>query len=149
IETAQQATMASANGQGLGDLFEYKLKDRVSLKKNQSALVPIAQTEIDAEKVSIWNGTAGSGRPLRGLWLKNSSSLTLDGGSFSVLEKETFAGEGLTDAIKPGERRLISYATDLGLLVEAQRMTEPKRVNHVKVSKGVLTQRSELQERTT
>jgi len=41
------------------------------------------------------------GRPLRGLWLKNTSPLTFDGGSFSVLENEVFAGEGLTDPIKP------------------------------------------------
>ena len=139
---------AAANGQGLGDLFEYKLKDRVSLKKNQSALVPIAQTEIEAEKVSLWGGASGSGRPLRALWLKNTSNLTLDGGSFSVLENEVFAGEGLTDAIKPGDRRLLSYAADLGLLVEAQKTTEPQRVNRVKISKGVLTQSSELHEKT-
>jgi hypothetical protein len=142
------ASDTAASAQGLGDLFEYKLKDRVSLKKNQSALVPIAQTDIQADKVSLWSGTSGSGRPLRALWLKNTSKLTLDGGSFSVLENEVFAGEGLMDAIKPGDRRLLSYATDLGLLVEAQKTTEPRRVERVKISKGVLTQSSELHEKT-
>ena len=148
LEEAREMGVAAASGQELGDLFEYKLKDRVTLKKNQSALVPIAQTEIDAEKISIWNGTTGSGRPLRGLWLKNTSPLTFDGGSFSVLENEVFAGEGLTDPIKPGERRLISYATDLGLLVEASQNSQPQHVTRVKISKGVLTQVSELHERT-
>ena len=148
VEEAREALDAAANGQGLGDLFEYKLKDRVTLKKNQSALVPIVQTEIDAEKVALWNSTSGSGRPLRALWLKNTSALTLDEGSFSVLEDEVFAGEGLTDAIKPGERRLISYATDLGLLVEAQTNGEPQHVLRARISKGVLTQISQLQQRT-
>jgi len=148
LEEARTTTEAAASGQELGDLFEYKLKDRVTLKKNQSALVPIAQTEIEAEKVSLWSGTNGSGRPLRGLWLKNTSPLTFDGGSFSVLENEVFAGEGLTDPIKPGERRLISYATDLGLIVEASKNSQPQHVTRVKISKGVLTQISELHERT-
>ena len=148
LEEARARGEAAASGQELGDLFEYKLKDRVTLKKNQSALVPIAQTEIEGEKVSLWSGTAGSGRPLRGLWLKNTSPLTFDGGSFSVLENEVFAGEGLTDPIKPGERRLISYATDLGLLVEALKNSQPQHVTRVKISKGVLTQVSELHERT-
>jgi hypothetical protein len=148
LEEARAGSEAAASGQDLGDLFEYKLKDHVSLKKNQSALVPIAQTDIEAEKVSVWNNTSGSGRPLRGLWVKNTSSLTLDGGSFSVLEKEVFAGEGLTDAIKPGERRILSYATDLGLLMEAQKNSQPQHVTRVKISKGVLTQISQLQERT-
>jgi hypothetical protein len=148
LEEARAMGEAAASGQELGDLFEYKLKDRVTLKKNQSALVPIAQTEIEAEKVSLWSGTTGSGRPLRGLWLRNTSPLTFDGGSFSVLENEVFAGEGLTDPIKPGERRLISYATDLGLLVEASKNSQPQHVRRVKISKGILTQVSELHERT-
>jgi hypothetical protein len=148
VEDSLAQANTAANGQELGDLFEYKLKDKVTLKKNQSALVPIAQTEIEAQKVSLWSGTSGSGRPLRGLWLKNTSPLTFDGGSFSVLENEVFAGEGLTDAIKSGERRLLSYATDLGLLVEAQTNSRPQHVTLAKISKGILTQVSRLEERT-
>jgi hypothetical protein len=147
LGAAREMSSAAANAQDLGDLFEYKLKDRVTLKKNQSALVPIAQTDIEAEKVSLWNSNAQSGRPLRALWLKNTSALTLDGGSFSVLENEVFAGEGLTDPIKPGERRLLSYATDLGLLVEEQKSAQPQHVTQVKIAKGVMTQTSELRER--
>lgn len=149
LEAAREAMVAAASGQDLGDLFEYKLKDRVTLKKNQSALVPIAQTEIQADRVSLWSGISGSGRPLRALWVKNTSSLTLDGGSFNVLEQNVFAGEGLTETIKPGERRLLSYATDLGLLVEAVRAGEPQRVTKVKISKGTMTQTNEERSRTT
>jgi hypothetical protein len=149
ISEAREMGIAAANGQGLGDLFEYKLKDRVTLKKNQSALVPIVQTDVEAEKVSLWSGTNGAGRPLRAIWMKNTSALTLDGGSFNVLESEVFAGEGLTDPIKPGEKRLLSYATDLGLLVEAKQNASPQHVTKVKMYKGTLTQVSEEQQRTT
>src|SRR5271170_8093828 len=148
MDAAFEMSTAAASGQDLGDLFEYKLKDRVTLRKNQSALVPIAQTDIVADKVSLWSSTASSGRPLRALWLNNTSTLTLDGGSFSVLENEVFAGEGLTDPIKPGDRRLLSYATDLGLLVEVQKSAQPQHITRVKISKGVLTQISELHEKT-
>jgi len=149
IDEAREMESAAASGQGLGDLFEYKLKDRVTLKKNQSALVPIVQTDVEAEKVSLWSGTSGSGRPLRAIWMKNTSALTLDGGSFNVLESEVFAGEGLTDPIKPGEKRLLSYATDLGLLVEAKQAASPQHVTKVKMHKGTMTQVSEEQQRTT
>ena len=148
LAAARDLGIAAAMGQDLGDLFEYKLRDKVTLKKNQSALVPIAQTEIEAEKVSLWNGMNGNGRPLRGLWLKNTSPLTLDAGSFSVLEDEVFAGEGLTESVKPGERRIVSYATDLGLLVSTTGDSQPQRVTRVKISKGVMTQTSELRART-
>jgi hypothetical protein len=122
----------------LGDLFEYKLKDRVTIRKNQSALVPILQSRIEAEKVSVWNPSDSS--VLRALWVNNTSDLTLDGGSFNVLEGDAFAGEGLMDAIKPGERRIMSYAADLGVLVDAKQKADNQRVTKVVIAHGTMTQ---------
>jgi hypothetical protein len=131
----------------LGDLFEYKLKDRVTIRKNQSALVPILQSRIEAEKVSVWNPSESS--VLRALWLDNTSSLTLDGGSFNVLEGDAFAGEGLTGAIKPGEKPLLSYAADLGVLVDAKQKNENQRVTRIAIAHGVMTQLTEERQENT
>jgi len=149
IAEARSAMSAAAEGSDLGDLFEYKLKDRVSIHKNESALVPILQVHVATEKVSLWNSSLNSPRPLRALWLTNSSALTLDGGSFTVLEKEAFAGEGLTDAVKPGEKRLLSYAVDLGVRVETKAEGEPQTVTHVRITRGVMTQTTEMRQETT
>jgi hypothetical protein len=145
----QTSTPSAAEGQDLGDLFEYKLKDRVTLRKDQSAMVPILQCDIGAEKVSVWMASLNSGRPLRAVWLTNTSSETLDGGNFSVLEDEIFAGQGLLDAIKPGERRLLSYATDLGMLVRAAGLRAPQRNTRVRIAHGVMIRTSELREKKT
>jgi hypothetical protein len=138
----------AAKGQELGDLFEYRLKERVTIHKNESSLVPILQTHVGAEKVSLWNSSLGSPRPLRALWLTNSSALTLDGGSFSILEDEAFAGEGLTDSIKPGERRLLSYAADLGVRAESTANFNPQRVTHLRIAHGVMIQTNENRQET-
>jgi hypothetical protein len=149
LSAARQQMLNAAEGNDLGDLFAYKLKDRVTIHKNESALVPIVQARIEAEKVSLWNAALGSNRPLRALWLTNPSDDTLDGGSFSVLEDETFAGEGITDSIKPGEKRLISYATDLGVRVEKTTANSHERVTRVRIAHGTMTQASEQRETTT
>jgi hypothetical protein len=140
-------SQAAAQAQEFGDLFEYKLKQPVTIQKNRSALVPIVQSPVDAEKVSIWNEQAGMARPLRALWLTNSSGLTLDGGPFSVLEEETFAGEGVFEPIRTGEKRLVSYATDLALNVSSRNTAHREQVSRVKVAAGVLTQSSEIREK--
>ena len=58
----QFKNMAPAAAAGdMGDLFEYRIVEPVTLTKNQSALVPIVNTEIDAERVSLWNRSSGSG----------------------------------------------------------------------------------------
>lgn len=110
----------SAQAAALGDLFEYRIKEPVTLRKNQSALVPIVSAEVTAEKVVLWNRGAGSGRPLRAMWLSNSTGYTLDGGSVAIIDGNAFAGEGLVEPLKAGERRLISYAAELGVLVSAK-----------------------------
>jgi hypothetical protein len=149
VAEARRAMTAAAEGSDLGDLFEYKLKDRLTIHKNESALVPIVQVHVETEKVSLWNEALNSPRPLRALWLTNSSPLTLDGGSFSVLENEAFAGEGLTDAIKPSEKRLLSYAADLGVRVDAKMESEPQQVTRVHIVRGVMIQTSELRQDTS
>jgi len=149
VEEARDESEPVAKGSSLGDLFEYKLKERVTIRKNQSALVPILQTDITAEKVSLWSESLGVARPLRALWVNNSSSMTLDSGSFSVLDSNTFAGEGLMEAIKPGERRLLSYATDLGLLVDAKLDSDRERVTRTSISRGTMTTTRELREKKT
>jgi hypothetical protein len=139
----------AAQGQELGDLFEYKLTQPVTLKKNESALVPILQANVIAEKVSLWNASLGSPRPLRAVWLTNSSDDTLDGGNFTVLEDDTFAGEGLLDSMKPGERRLLSYATDLGVRVDSGQSNVPQQVTRVSITRGAMFLSREARLETT
>lgn len=135
---AVASSVNAAQGGLLGDLFEYKLKDRVTIRKNQSALVPIVHTEIDADKVALWNANLGMVRPLRALWLKNSSDLVLDGGSFNVIEAGAFAGEGLMEPIHPGEKRLLSYAADLAIQVVAKPMAGPEHLTRIRIARGIL-----------
>jgi len=137
----------AAQTRDLGDLFEYRLKEPVSIGKDQSALVPIVQARVDAEVVTLW--TPAGRNPLRALWLTNSSGLMLDGGTFNVLEGGTFAGEGLIEPLKAGEKRFLSYAVDLGVQVESKQQQERQRVTKVKIVRGVLTHTTEWRERRT
>jgi len=140
-QVASQA--ASATAAPLGDLFEYRIKEPVSLRKDQSALVPIVSAEITAEKVALWNRAPGSGRPLRAVWLTNGSGLTLDGGSISVIDGNAFAGEGLIASLKPGERRLLSYAADIGVLVDSKSDATPGRLVRIRARDGIVIQETE------
>jgi hypothetical protein len=146
LDTIEVAAVAekeniAAYGQELGDLFQYNLKEKVTILKNHSALVPIINSHIKAEKVTLWS--SGSVRPLRALWITNSSGLTLDGGAFNVLEDNAFAGEGIIDPLKPDERRLVSYAVDQAVRIEHKDDLEARPITHIKIAKGVMVQTSE------
>ena len=98
------------NSNTFDDYFEYSLAQPVTIHKNESAMVPILQENLPAERVTLWS--ASDATPFRAVWLENTSKLTFDRGSFSIFESGVFAGQGLLDPIHPGEKRLLSYAAD-------------------------------------
>ena len=149
VQLAQDALQAGATGEDLGDLFEYKLKEPITILKNQSALVPIVNGTVGAEKVSLWNAASMGSRPLRAVWITNSTGQTLDAGSVSIVEGQAFAGEGLIESVKAGERRLLSYAQDLAMTVTAGGDPTPSRVTRVQLTRGVLIQRREDRQQRT
>ena len=135
-QRARESTEAKATTAAFDDFFAYNLTDPVTIPRNGSALVPILQARLPVESVTLWS--RGEARPLRALWVTNSSELTLDRGSFSVVENGAFAGEGLVDPVHPGERRLLSYAVDQAVRVTPETGKETRRITSVSVDKGVL-----------
>ena len=136
-----QDESASANSAKFDDYFEYTLAQPVTIHKNESALVPVLQTNVQTERVTLYNGAHPE--PLRALWLTNSGTLTLDRGSFSIFENGEFAGEGLTDTIHPGEKRLLSYAVDQAVRITTEGHLYSTHLRHITVHDGYLTERNE------
>lgn len=135
LSTIVEKQGAEAEGKSAGDFFEYKIKQKITIGKNQSALVPILQGPIEAEKVTLWNAESA---PLRALWIKNNSGQVLDAGSFNVLEADTFAGEGVLETIHPDERRLLSYAGDAAVHVKYSDETSEKPFSRIRIAKGAM-----------
>ena len=107
-------------GGEVGDLFEYRIDQPVTVPHDRSALIPILQTRMDGERVSIYNEAVRRDRPMGGMLLKNTTALTLEGGSMTIIDGDAYAGEALMERLKPAEQRLISFALDLGTLVNVR-----------------------------
>jgi len=145
----RQQVAASANAQSVGEQFEYKLRQPVTILRNESALLPILQSDIAGEKVATFKSSDNESHPRLAFWLKNSSGLSLDAGAVTVIDSNAFAGEGLLESVQPGESRLLSYAIDLGTEVSTTGGTEQQRVERVTVSQGTLRLISKAVEKTT
>ena len=133
----QGGVQTAATGSELGDLFEYRIATPVSVSRNRSALIPIVQTKMEGERVSIYNESARADRPMGGMMLTNISPLTFEGGSLTVLDRDAYAGEALMERLKPKEKRLISFALDLGTLVSAKTEGDRRPAQLIKVVDGV------------
>ncbi len=136
----------TAETREVGELFEYSFSTPVTVKKNESAMLPFVQQKLGARKLLIW--TSGL-HPMNAAELTNSTGKTLDAGPITVFDGGTYAGEALVDLVKQGDRRLIGYAVDQGTRVENRIDSGEETVQDVKLTRGVLTIRTAHRTTTT
>ena len=129
---------AQAVAQEAGALFVYKIDRPVTIKRDRSALLPIANTRVDGERVAIYNERTRRDNPMAGIRIKNTTGLTLEGGPITVIEENTYAGEALINTMKADEERYISFAVDLGTRVNPKRGGSKQDVYLVKIVNGVM-----------
>ncbi|MBI3328142.1 MAG: hypothetical protein HYZ81_15750, partial [Nitrospinae bacterium] len=133
--TASIISVASAGK--VGELFQYTVGN-VSLPRQRSAMIPIVTDDIDAERVSIYNQRVLAKHPLNGARLKNTTGKHLLQGPITVLDANTYAGDGRIDNLPPGQERLLSYAIDLQVQVDATKNRQESMLQTGKIVKGVL-----------
>jgi len=137
ITSGESGVEAAATGGEVGELFEYRVEQPVTVRRDRSALIPILQTKMEGERVSVFNEATRRDRPMHGVRLKNTSSLTLEGGSLTVIDGDAYAGEALIERLKSNEQRFISFGLDLGSLVTTKLKSERRPVFLVRAQKGV------------
>lgn len=137
LTSTDSGIQTAAIGEELGDLFEYHIERPITVPRDRSALIPIIQTKMDGERVSIYNETVRADRPMSGVYLTNTSNLTFESGSITVLDGDAYAGEALMDRLKPKEQRLISFALDLGTHVRTRQTGAREPAKLIKAVNGV------------
>ncbi|MFT3838753.1 MAG: hypothetical protein QM723_17365 [Myxococcaceae bacterium] len=94
-----------------GELFLYHVKEPVFLAPRRSALLPIIDTKVTAEPITLVDPRGTS----LGVRLTNDTALTLEEGTLSIFTDSVYAGEAQLDRVKPKEVRVIRHGQDLDL----------------------------------
>jgi hypothetical protein len=110
-------------------------------------MLPFLQDKIAARKLLIY--TRGKGEhPVNAAEVTNNTAKTLDGGPITVYDGGAYAGEGLVETFKAGDKRLIGYAVDYGTLVEEDSDDGDKLPREIAARNGLLTLRYAQHETT-
>ena len=128
---------SAATAAKLGELFQYTVGS-VSLPRQRSAMFPILIEDIAAERVSIFNVDVMPRNPLRGVILRNSTDKHMMQGPITVFEGNAYAGDAQVGNLPPGQERLLSYAIDLDVQVEAKKNRQETAVQTASILKGTL-----------
>ncbi|MGC2662354.1 MAG: hypothetical protein WA324_30690 [Bryobacteraceae bacterium] len=134
---APSTIVEGATGETLGELFEYSFATPVTIKKNQSAMLPFLQDKIAARKLLIYSNS-NSEHPVNAAELTNNTGKTLDGGPITVYDDGAYAGEALVETLKAGDKRLIGYAVDYGTRITQEYGTGKRRTLEVHASEGIV-----------
>jgi hypothetical protein len=124
-----------------GELFKYDIKTPVSIKRGHSAMLPIVTSKLNAKKLSIYNPATHVKYPLNGIELTNTSGLNLMQGPITIFDANTYAGDAKLPDLRPDEKRLLSYALDLGVEVNVESLPTVEEIVSLKIAKGVLWHR--------
>jgi hypothetical protein len=147
--SAVSSTPAQVRERKLGDLFEYEIEHPVTIRRNQSALVPIVLRPFEGRPVLLHNRRTRPENPLRCVEFKNTTGLTLEGGPVTVLEGGSYVGEAMLETTRPDEQRLVPYAVELGVRVLDNVDSHSDRVHRVTVRRGILVAQLTQVEQTT
>ena len=132
----------------IGEFFQYSLGE-VTLPRHGSAMLPIVADAVRVERLSIYNESVMERNAMRGVRLTNTTDKYLLGGPMTVFD-EGYAGDALLDDLKPGRDRLLSFAIDQDLIIDASPQSSgPSRVVTGRIVDGILRlQRRTIYERS-
>jgi len=148
-KVAPSSIVAQASAQQMGELFEYRIGEPVTIRKDESAMLPFLQQKIEARKLLIYSSGAGSEHPTNAAELDNSTGKTLDGGPITVYDGGAYGGEALMETLKSGDKRLISYAVDLGTRITEAFGTGTAVVREIRAKHGVIYTKAASEETRT
>ena len=144
-----QSVVPGAKAGEVGEFFQYEIKQPVTLSRQRSSMLPIANETIEGKRYSLYNAKVEAKHPSLAVKLKNTTSLHLMQGPITVFEGENYAGDARILDLLPKEQRLITFALDQGLEIEQVGKSAPDELKAVKIVKGILYATSKLRETKT
>jgi hypothetical protein len=148
-KSAASSTPTQVRERKLGDLFEYAIEHPVTIRRNQSALVPIVLRPFEGRSVLLHNRNTRPGNPMRAVEFANTTGLTLEGGPLTVLEGGSYVGEAMLDTLVPDEKKLVPYAVELSVSVLDNVESHNENVHRIVIRDGQLTRHSRAVRQTT
>jgi len=120
----------------LGELFEYNISNPVTIKRKQSALVPILTESIKAKRIILYNKNEHDKNPNACLEITNNTNLTLERGPATIIYDDNLAGEAIIPFLNKDDTRLLNYAVEQAVIIDHEQKSENLSVHKVTFESG-------------
>ncbi|MEO8606875.1 MAG: histidine kinase dimerization/phospho-acceptor domain-containing protein [Chloroflexota bacterium] len=110
----------------------YRVSAPISVRRGQSAMVPILDTTLQYEALCVYNGDKMPNHPLLVWRLQNSTGFALEQGPVTIIDNGRYQGEGLMRFTGAGDDIQIPYALEFSILVSEETDFEDKQVSGIR-----------------
>lgn len=125
----------------VGDFCVFTSKEPITILSKRSAIVPMFTIPLTtAGSVLLYKEENHSRRPFRAVKFKNESDYSLGKGKVVVYQDGLFSGEGVLEAAKPGENRMIPHCLENGVKIIKEFKTKTDEVNSIRFGKGLVVE---------
>lgn len=136
VAMKQVAQQTQVSTKDMGELFEYRISKPVTIKRKQSALVPIVSKDITGKRVLLYDQSQHEKNPMACLEITNTAGVTLEQGPITIFFQDNLAGEAMLPFLNQEETRLLSYALEQGVIVDKETQTSASSVHRVSFGGG-------------
>ncbi|MGB1287410.1 MAG: hypothetical protein ACPG7F_12805 [Aggregatilineales bacterium] len=112
-----QSTQITTETKVTGETFQYIVTNPVTVKRGESALVPIISNEIEYERELLYNREKLPDFPVAALRFKNDSDLTLERGPVTLVEDGDYRGEAVIPFTREHNEVYVTYAVERGIRI--------------------------------
>lgn len=121
---AQSSTSVQSESKATGETFQYVVTAPVSVKRGESALVPIIGNDVKYQRELLYNRAKLPEHPVASLRFDNDTGLTLERGPVTVVEDGDYKGEAVIPFTKEDIQVYVPYAVELGIKVTERQHNE-------------------------
>ena len=124
--TPGEAQLLAAQSQEAATQVIFRFPNPISVPNGHSVLVPIAQRDLPAERVSVFQPATHPRHPLASVSLDNDGDTGLPPGVITLFERAAdtgavaFVGDARLATLPAGDSRLISYAVDQKVTIDRE-----------------------------
>ncbi|MDH5403415.1 MAG: hypothetical protein OEY49_13045 [Candidatus Heimdallarchaeota archaeon] len=105
----------------IGESVEYIINNPVTIKKNESSMIPLSSESIPTSNLNYYNKSNHKSHPFLVVEIHNNLGFAIDKGPISVLSTDKtpkLLGEGMINDLGIDDKYLLSYAINRNVAIE-------------------------------
>ncbi len=117
VENMKSSVAPSVKSKSMDELFKYDVQNPVTVKRGQSAMVPVISSCLEFKKDLLYNAAKMARHPVATVRMENNTGLAIERGPVTVLDNGEYVGEAVIPFTAEAGEIVVAYAVELGVNV--------------------------------